>query len=98
MPRSRKLEPIDELFLTLIKLRLVKEDEELSMFFVISERTVGRIFHFWLNFLFYQLKELDLWIPHNIVNEYMPRDKEISKHISHHGWHRNKCRVPWGPS
>ncbi len=69
-----KLEVEDELFLTLIKLRLNKEDEELAFFFKVSKPTVGRIFHTWLNFLFYQLKDLDLWPSREVIDAHMPFD------------------------
>ncbi len=72
--QSKQLEPEDELFLTLIKLRLNKEDEELAFFFGVSKPTVGRIFHTWLNFMFFQLKELDLWLPRKVIDEYMSED------------------------
>ncbi len=72
MYKSHTLEPEDELFLTLMKLRLNKEDEELSLFFNISKATVGRVFHTWLNFLFYQLRDLDLWPSREVIDMHMP--------------------------
>jgi len=57
-----------------MKLRLNKDDLELSFLFGISERTVARVFKTWLNFFYYQLKELNLWSPCQIVDEYMPQD------------------------
>ena len=55
------LHPKDQLFLTLIKLRQPNEDIELSFMFNISESTVSKIIICWINFLYFQLKELDLW-------------------------------------
>ena len=66
------LGPKDELFLCLMKLRQAKDDEELSFFFGLSQSTVGRIFRTWLNFLYFQLKELDLWLDTEIISEHMP--------------------------
>jgi hypothetical protein len=72
--KSRVLSTKDELFLCLIKLRLDKEEAELAILFRISVATVSRVFNTWLNFLYFQLKELDIFIPKEIVDESMPRD------------------------
>ena len=70
--QSKILRPEDELFLTLVKLRQNKEDEELAILFCLSAASVGRIFRTWLNFLYFQLKELDLWVDSEIVQQHMP--------------------------
>jgi hypothetical protein len=57
-----------------IKLRLNKEDMEMGILFGISRTTAGRVFHTWLNFLFYQLQELNLFVPRDIIDAYMPED------------------------
>lgn len=46
----------DELFLTLMKLRRAKEDEELAILFKLTKKTVGKVFHTWLNFMYYQVQ------------------------------------------
>jgi hypothetical protein len=53
------LDPQEELFLCLMKLRMNKDDVELGILFGISGSTAGRVFSTWLNFLFYQFKEID---------------------------------------
>ncbi|XP_063436834.1 uncharacterized protein LOC134718270 [Mytilus trossulus] len=68
------LHPTDQLFLTLIKLRQAKEDVELAMLFKISESTVSRVIMTWINFLYFQLKELDVWPSKEIIEETMPVD------------------------
>lgn len=68
------LDQPDQLFLTLMKLRQSKDDKELAIFFKISESTVCRIFNCWINFLYFQLKELDMWPSREVVTEYMPSD------------------------
>lgn len=68
------LDPTDQLFLTLMKLRCAKEDLELSLFFKISETTVSKIIVTWINFLFYQLGELDIWSSREVVDNNMPTD------------------------
>ncbi|XP_076073051.1 uncharacterized protein LOC143044775 [Mytilus galloprovincialis] len=69
-----KLEPKDQLFLTLMKIRCGKEDFELSLFFNISESTVSRTINTWINFLYFQLKDLDIWPSRQVVDEFMPVD------------------------
>jgi hypothetical protein len=66
------MSPKDQLFLCLIKLRQNKEDVELSFFFEVSASTVSKIIITWINFLYFQLKEMDIWPSREIVNEYMP--------------------------
>lgn len=68
------LDPKDQLFMTLMKLRQAKEDIELAMLFKVSESTVSRIVITWINFLFFQLKELDIWPSKEIIEHTMPSD------------------------
>jgi hypothetical protein len=68
------LDKQNQFFLTTIKLRLSKEDMELSVLFRVSRVTAGRIFQTWLNFMFYQFQDLDLFIPREIIDAYMPKD------------------------
>lgn len=68
------MSPKDQLFLCLIKLRQNKEDVELSFFFEVSASTVSKIIITWINFLYFQLKEMDIWPSREIVNEYMPEE------------------------
>lgn len=75
--QSTLIDPKDQLFMVLMKLRQAKEDIELSSFFQISESTVSRIVVTWINFMYYQLKELDIWPSREIVDEYMPSDFRI---------------------
>lgn len=72
--KCTSIPPIDQLFLTLMKLRQAKEDIELSLFFNISESTVSRIVINWINFLYFQLKELNIWPSVNVIKESMPSD------------------------
>lgn len=70
------LSPQDQLFLTLIKLRQAKEDIELSMLFHVSESTVSKIITTWINFLYFQHKELEdeFWPPMKTIKQRMPTD------------------------
>jgi hypothetical protein len=66
------LDPKDQLFMTLMKLRQANDDIELAMLFKVSESTVSRIVITWIHFLFFQLKELDIWPSKEIIEHTMP--------------------------
>ena len=68
--RPRILPPMEELFLTLIQLRL---GLMVAFRFGISQSTVSRIVTTWLNFWFLELKQLPLWPPKDLVQANMPR-------------------------
>ncbi|XP_062575195.1 uncharacterized protein LOC134237110 [Saccostrea cucullata] len=70
------LSPQDQFFLTLIKLRQAKEDVELAMLFKVCESTVSKIITTWINFLYFQFKELEeqFWPSKDIIKEHMPTD------------------------
>ena len=72
--QSRKLSPIDEFFLFMLKIRQNKDDEDLGYLFGIHRTTAGKIFSVWLDFLYWQLQELTIFVPRDIVDAYMPRD------------------------
>ena len=60
--RKKKLDPINGLFLTLIKLRLNLTEQDLAFRFGISTSTVSRYFITWICFLYNHLKEIE-WCP-----------------------------------
>jgi DDE superfamily endonuclease/Helix-turn-helix of DDE superfamily endonuclease len=62
----------DQLLLTLIKLRQAKEDYELSLMFSVSTTTVSDILTIWINFMYFQLHELDLWPKEEVFSSFMP--------------------------
>ncbi|XP_062599736.1 uncharacterized protein LOC134261311, partial [Saccostrea cucullata] len=68
------LHPKDQLFMTLVKLRQDKEDVELSMLFNVSASTVSRIIITWINFMYFQLKEINFWPSPVVIHEHMPQD------------------------
>jgi hypothetical protein len=72
--KSKTLEARDELFLCIVKLRQDKEDVELGFLFGISRQTAGRVFNTWLNFLYFQFKEIELFRPKAIVDMFCPED------------------------
>ena len=66
------LSPKDQLFLTLLKLRQAKEDVELGFLFHIGETSVSTIITTWINFMYFQLKELNIWPEREIIDQSMP--------------------------
>ena len=68
------LSPEDHLFLTLMKLRQAKEDLELSILFGVSETVVSRIVNTWINFMYFQLKELNIWPSKEVTCSTMPEN------------------------
>lgn len=70
------ISPLNQCFLTIMKLRQCKEDIELSLLFGISESTVSRIIVTWINFMYFQLKELEptMWASREVISEHMPSD------------------------
>ena len=67
------INPQNQLFLTLMKLRQAKDNEELSLMFKVKEGVVSKIVTTWLNFLYFQLKEIDFWPSRDIVQSTMPK-------------------------
>ncbi|XP_061196676.1 uncharacterized protein LOC133204949 [Saccostrea echinata] len=72
--KSNLLSPQDQFFLVMIKLRQAKEDIELSYLFQVSESTVSNIIVTWINFMYFQLKEINIWPSRSVIDEYMPDD------------------------
>ena len=60
--RTRKISPINQLFLTLIKLRLNLKVKDLSVRFGLSCTQISRYLTTWICFLYKHLSELD-WMP-----------------------------------
>ena len=64
----------DQLFLTLIKLRQGKDDFELGFLFNLRDSVVSKIFCTWINFLYFQLSEINIWPTRTAIDSYMPLD------------------------
>ena len=60
--RSTKLAPVDQLFMTLVKLRLNLKTKDLAFRFGVSPAAVSRYITTWICFLYQHLKEID-WMP-----------------------------------
>ena len=70
--RSHKLPLLEQLFLTLVRLRLGLFEFDIANKFGISQSSVSRITATWINLLFHSLKSLERYPPWHIVKKYMP--------------------------
>ena len=73
-----KLSPMDQLLLTLMRLRFNLEELDLAIRFKISQPTVSRYFITWVSFLYCYLSEIDWWPSTDQVHIFCPsafRDK-----------------------
>lgn len=66
------ISPLNQLFMTLIKLRQNKDDTCLAIDFGLSRHVVSRIINQWINFLYLELSEVNWWLPPSTVQEYFP--------------------------
>ncbi|XP_076109162.1 uncharacterized protein LOC143078039 [Mytilus galloprovincialis] len=70
--RSEQLSVQNQFFLTLIKLRQHKTNFELSRLFNISETAVINIWITWINFMYHQWKEINIWPERDVVRFFSP--------------------------
>ena len=70
--RPRILQPKEELFLTLCRLRQGFPEEHLAHLYGISQSTISRIIITWVNFLYLKFKDIPMWPSRELVDQYMP--------------------------
>ncbi|XP_065884580.1 uncharacterized protein [Dysidea avara] len=70
--RDYKLPLFEQLFLTLVRLRLNDPELDLAIRFGLSQSCVSRIIATWINLLYHSLKGLERFPPWHIVQKYMP--------------------------
>lgn len=70
--RPRQLNPKEEFFLTLCRLRQGFKEEHLSHLYGISQTTVSRIIISWVNFMFLKFSVIPLWPSRANVDLCMP--------------------------
>ena len=79
-----KLDPLNQLFLTLIKLRFNTREKDLAIRFGLSVSVVSKYFITWVSFLYCHLREVQ-WMPDkNQVKETLPhafKDKYPNTYI-----------------
>ena len=69
---SRKVQPIDELFITLYRLHCNSLEKDIGDRFTLHPSTVSRIVITWINFLYFKLKQLPIWASKQTVKDTMP--------------------------
>ena len=72
--RPRQLNPKEEFFLTLCRLRQGFKEEHLSHLYGISQTTVSRITISWVNFTYLKLCKIPVWPSRAKVDHHMPAD------------------------
>lgn len=72
--RVEQISVEDQFFMTLVKLRRKKTNFELSRLFGTSEYMVTNIFVTWINFMYRQWNELQIWPERDLVRYYAPTD------------------------
>jgi hypothetical protein len=72
--KSKALDTMNEFFLCILKLCQDKEDMELGFLFGVLRVTAGRVFNTWLNLIYFQLKQVQIFLPKETVSAYMPED------------------------
>lgn len=62
----------DQFLITVIKLRRAMPDLGLTLMFDISKKTVQNIVITWLNFMYCEWSEIDIWLSKDLIMYYMP--------------------------
>ena len=70
--RPPKLSQVNELFLTLVRLRLNLKEHDLARRFDISLSSVSRVFITWINFMYLRLGMLPIWPDRDTITDTMP--------------------------
>ena len=70
--RPPKLSQVNELFLTLVRLRLNLKEHDLARRFDISPSSVSRVFITWINFMYLRLGMLPIWPDRETITDTMP--------------------------
>ena len=70
--RRRKLSPLEEFVITLMRLRLGLFEEDLGDRFCVHPSTISRVFITWVNFMYHKFKEIPLWPTRPQIQLHMP--------------------------
>ena len=70
--RACKLALLEQLFMTLVRLRLGLPELDLAQRFNVSQSSVSRITMTWINLMYHNLKALEYFPPFHIIKKYMP--------------------------
>ncbi|XP_062578055.1 uncharacterized protein LOC134239942 [Saccostrea cucullata] len=75
--RPKSMDPIDELFMFLCRLKCGFLTEDLAVRFNIHASTVSRKIITWTNFLYFILGSINIWPEKERIQEHMPNDFQI---------------------
>lgn len=75
--RKKSMDPIDELFLFLCRLKCGFLSEDLAVRFNIHKSTVSRKVITWANYLYFLLGGMNIWPSKEKIMHHMPRDFQI---------------------
>ena len=67
-----KLPLLEQLFMTLVRLRLGLYETDLAVRFGVSQSTISRITTTWINLMYHSFKGIEHFPPWHIVKKYMP--------------------------
>ena len=70
--RHSKLPLLEQLFLSLVRLRLGLFEQDLAIRFGLSQSTVSHITTTWINLMYHCLKGIEQFPPWHIIKKYMP--------------------------
>ncbi|XP_065919410.1 uncharacterized protein [Dysidea avara] len=70
--RSQKLPLLEQLFMTIVRLRMAFPELDLANRFGVSQSTVSRITMTWINLLYHNFKAIERFPSWSVVNKYMP--------------------------
>ncbi|CAH3180479.1 unnamed protein product, partial [Porites lobata] len=70
--RQRSLEPREELFLVLCRLRRGFAEKHLAHLFGISQSTVNRTFLSWINYMYLKFGQVSIWPNREVIRATMP--------------------------
>ena len=82
--RRRSLQPREEFFLVLCRLRRGFAEKHLAHLFDISQSTVSRIFLSWINYIYLKFGQVSIWPNREVVRATMPdsfKDKYSSTRV-----------------
>ena len=74
--KNRTLKPLNEYFLVMCRIRQGFCEEHLCHFLQSSTSTVSQIFITWINFMFLQLGQVNIWPSRDMIDKTMPEDFE----------------------
>ena len=75
--RRRTLQPEEEFFQVLCRLRQGFNEKHLASLFGISQPTVSSIFSSWINFMFLRFGIINVWPSREEINKTMPEDFKV---------------------